>query len=1070
VAGNVVKSIDPNRNVSRTEYSSAYQFAYPTETASPIPGRNGSSSPLVTAQAYDFWTGRVTSSRDANGQVTSFGYDLLGRKKRETRPSGGGETTYEYGDQPGNIHVRALTQEGEGATREEVARYDGLGRLWRVAKKEEGFWSLKDTQFDARGKAGKVSNPYAASGWNGGENASAAWTTIEYDALGREVFRTTPDGARVRGDHRGNETTMTDQAGKQQKKVVNALGQLSRVIEDPAGLGYVTEYAYDPSGNLRKVSQGGQTRYFLYDSLSRLIRARNVEQGVNGSLDKEDPVTGNRQWSMGYEYDGNGNILKKTDPRGIETRYAYDGLNRNVSVNYSDGRTHATERFYDGAPLGKGKSWYYQTSDPARNNTPVVKVAAEGYDGMGRVFSQNQQFFVNGSWGRDYRSKQAYNLSGAVKSKEYPSGRKLDYSFDAGGQILSVRGTLGGIPEAKVVDGIRYNPAGQVTRQRLETQTPLYRNLHYNLRGQLYDSRLGTEAGDEWTWNRGALRIYLTSDLAYGYGGTHDSGTHNNGNVYRVDHFVPLDDAGAGWAMAVDYYWYDPLNRVLGIAETQIGSADPVERLVFTQQYKYDRFGNRTIDGGKTTPGGVVNNKIFHADEATNRLIATEGALEYDAAGNIIRDTASGQVMGRFRDLATRMSPGERRYDGENRMTDAAGISGLSRYAYDANGRRVKKTSNGEEWWYVYGIQGELLAEYKAQAGPENPLKEYGYRDGELFLIAEGNALKWVIPDHLGTPRMIVDRTGSLAGTIRHDYLPFGEEAGSGVGIRTVGSGYSNDSVSWKFTGKERDEEGGLDWFGPGRYYSSVLGRFTSPDPMNIPVLQRMDPKKFQRIIANPQSWNGYAYAHNNPLSKVDPDGFDPITVIVPGTFNDFDDWNNSLFKGWVRNTFGGDVVMVKWDGWDNKLMRSWVGRQLAAAINDYAKKHPGEEINLVCHSHGCNVAFKALEGLNSNVKINVLVSLGVPVRDDYKPKEEKIRQHINVYSKHDFVQPNGGRIRFDPGMFLGLSLLEFGPAGRTFQDPRVRNLNASDWASGHSELWTKPGTWWNVVVPALKK
>jgi RHS repeat-associated protein len=1070
VAGNVVKSIDPNRNVSRTEYSSAYQFAYPTEVTSPVPEKNGSSSPLVTNHTYDFWTGRLASSRDANGQVTSFGYDPLGRKKKEVRPPGGGETTFEYGDTRGNIHVRALTQEGDGVVREEVARYDGMGRLWRVAKREEGFWILKDTQYDASGKAGKVSNPYAASDWSGGTNPSAAWTTIEYDALGREVFRTTPDGARVRWDHRGNETTVTDQAGKQQKRVANSLGQMSRVVEDPAGLGYVTEYTYDPSGNLRQVNQGGQRRYFMYDSLSRLIRARNVEQGTGGSLDKEDPVTGNRQWSVGYEYDGNGNLLKKTDPRGIEARYAYDGLNRNLTVNYSDGRTHGIERFYDGAPMGKGRSWYYLTTDPAKNNTPVAKATIEGYDGMGRVLSQSQQFWANDSWGRDYRVRQAYNLAGGVKSKEYPAGRAMGYAYDGGGQIVSVKGTLGGNPEGKLVEGIRYNPAGQVTRQRLETQTPTYQNRHYNLRGQLYDSRLGTEAGDEWTWNRGALRMYHTSDLAYGYGGSHDSGTHNNGNIYRVDHFVPLDGAGAGWAMAVDYYWYDPLNRILGIAETQIGSADPVEKLVFTQQYKYDRFGNRAIDGEKTTPGGVVNNKVFQTDAATNRLTAVEGTLEYDAAGNIIRDTASGPLMGRFRDLVTRMSPGERRYDGENRMTDAAGPKGISRYTYDAMGRRVKRITGGEELWYVYGIQGELLAEYKAQAGPEIPQREYGYRGGDLFLIAEGKDLKWVIPDHLGTPRMMVDQTGNLGGMIRHDYLPFGEEVGPGVGNRSAGSGYSIDSVAQKFTGKERDEESGLDWFGPGRYYSSILGRFTSPDPLNIPVLQRMDPKRFQRTIANPQSWNGYVYAHNNPLSKIDPDGFDPITIIVPGTFNDWDDWNSSLFKGWVKNTFGGDVVVVKWDGWDNKLMRSWVGKQMAAAINDYAKKHPGEEINLVCHSHGCNVAFKALENLNPGVKLNVLVSLGVPVRDDYKPKEEKIQQHINVYSNQDAVQPNGGRIKFDPGMILGVSLLEFGPAGRTFNDSRVQNLDASDWAKGHSELWMKPGTWWNVVVPALKK
>jgi RHS repeat-associated protein len=70
-----------------------------------------------------------------------------------------------------------------------------------------------------------------------------------------------------------------------------------------------------------------------------------------------------------------------------------------------------------------------------------------------------------------------------------------------------------------------------------------------------------------------------------------------------------------------------------------------------------------------------------------------------------------------------------------------------------------------------------------------------------------------------------------------------------------------SDSATQRFTGKERDSESGLDYFGA-RYYGSALGRFTRPDPSNTGA----NP-------ANPQSWNGYAYVGNNPLGRVDPDG-----------------------------------------------------------------------------------------------------------------------------------------------------------------------------------------------------
>lgn len=55
---------------------------------------------------------------------------------------------------------------------------------------------------------------------------------------------------------------------------------------------------------------------------------------------------------------------------------------------------------------------------------------------------------------------------------------------------------------------------------------------------------------------------------------------------------------------------------------------------------------------------------------------------------------------------------------------------------------------------------------------------------------------------------MVVDKSGSLAGIKRHDYLPFGEELGAGVGGKSPAQGYTaSDNVRQKFTGKKRDGE-----------------------------------------------------------------------------------------------------------------------------------------------------------------------------------------------------------------------------------------------------------------------
>jgi RHS repeat-associated protein len=139
---------------------------------------------------------------------------------------------------------------------------------------------------------------------------------------------------------------------------------------------------------------------------------------------------------------------------------------------------------------------------------------------------------------------------------------------------------------------------------------------------------------------------------------------------------------------------------------------------------------------------------------------------------------------------------------------------------------------------YLYDAFGQLVAEYGVPTGS----------GGTEYLTA----------DHLGSTRLVTDSGGNVLR--RYDYLPFGEELFAGVNGRS--SKYPvqiADGDSIKFTGKERDAETGIDYFGA-RYFSAAQGRFISPDFAGPD-------------LTNPQTLNKYRYALNNPFAYVDRNG-----------------------------------------------------------------------------------------------------------------------------------------------------------------------------------------------------
>ena len=300
---------------------------------------------------------------------------------------------------------------------------------------------------------------------------------------------------------------------------------------------------------------------------------------------------------------------------------------------------------------------------------------------------------------------------------------------------------------------------------------------------------------------------------------------------------------------------YDSLNRLVSGSAT----AGPYQGLQMS--WSYDSFGNRKSESFGGSTGESLPPSTAAQYNANNQV--TGGSLGYNAAGNVTADNANYYL-----------------YDGEGRVCAVQDrtFGGMTEYIYNAEGTRVAKgtiyawtcdiTSNGFTLTntYVIGPSGEQLTETD---GSGNWLHTNVYAAGQLLATYSytdnshaATDTYFALSDWLGTKRAVVSAGGCGTGYIS---LPYGDSL---TATSLPGFTQCPDATEHHFTGKERDAESGLDNFGA-RYMASTMGRFMSPDPINLTE---------ERLLNPSNTLNKYAYAANNPLKYVDDDGKD-ITI-----------------------------------------------------------------------------------------------------------------------------------------------------------------------------------------------
>jgi RHS repeat-associated protein len=815
--GQAFSKTDPKGNITSYSYTdnfdsppSANTNAYITQITNPT--TNGVSH--IEKFKYAYTDGQLINSTDQNNQSTQYLYADTLRRLTETDYPDGGQSTISYNDAGPSPTVTASRKITSSQSMTSVSVMDALGHAVQAQlTTDPDGTDFTDTTSDGMGRVWKQSNPHRSAALS-----TDGTTTYFYDSLGGTCLVVPPDGTLPTGSacpttspsndifttYSGNTTTVTDQAGKSRKSVSDGLGRLTQVFEDPAGSNYETDYAYDALNNLLCVAQKG-TNSGTFTNCASIPAAWRPRTFTYNSLSRLLTATNPESGAITYTYDANGNLLTKKDARNITATYAYDALNRLTQKSFSD-TTPLVKYGYDAlAPSGCTPPTLTINNGIGRRTSMCDAAGAEAwsYDITANVGWKTTDTRTTNGVTKTAVSQS--NLAGSLVTLTYPvGGEVLTYAPGGAGRPLSA---IGG---STYVSAAQYTPSGglcyfQTFWGNTFTHHYTFNNRLQPVRMQVFGTGYGSAPSPcAASTDTAGTQMNLTYNFV-------DASGHNNGNVASITN--NLDST------RTQSFTYDSLNRIATAKTTSTTGTK-----CWDEQFGYDPWGN-LLSIGRITGYSCSNEELLNVAATTKNQISGD---TYDSAGNLTSIPA----------VATYT------YNAENQLLTAGGVT----YTYDGDGKRVMKTG-GTLYWY---------------GGGSDPLQESNLTGSNVYThyyfngmrIARREPSNWVdhyALDHLGNTRWVYGNNGTYDVS---DFYPFGGE-------RVITSSAGN---RYKFTGKERDSESGLDNFGA-RYNSSTIGRFMSPDwsasPTTVPYSN----------FANPQSLNLYSYVANNPLNRIDPLG-----------------------------------------------------------------------------------------------------------------------------------------------------------------------------------------------------
>ncbi|GAB2819429.1 RHS repeat-associated core domain-containing protein [Actinoallomurus bryophytorum] len=832
--GRTATVTDATGHISTTTYTPATGLPTSSKVTGPPVKPGDSSTALSTTNDLDPAWNLPTSNTDAGSKRTDVEYDALGRLINVWLPN----TSKTAGDVPNLAYTYLISSGAPVAVRTKTLRpddsqitsyvlYDGLLRPRQSQELgPDGGRLITDTFYNSQGKTARSYASYYAAGApdsalfgidTPGDVESQ--TAYDYDGLGRVT----------------TERFLIGGGAGQEKWRTTTTYSGDRVTADPPTGATPTTTISDARGNVTEVRQ------YKAGSPTGDFDATKYTYTPAGKPATVTDAAGNK-WT--HTYDLRGREIRTDDPDKGTTTTSYDDLDQATSTQDARGKKlfftydsigRKTEERQDSASGTLLTSWLYDTIRKGQLTSVTRNIGGASYVATNNAYDNLNQptrttYTVPSVTGEEklagsYQYNTRYNLDNTVQSTSFPlvsqaSGMPAEvvaYSYD---ELRRPTTTTG---NSTYVTKSLYSLTGKPEQYELSTgakKTWLTYSYEYGTQ-RLAESR--TERQDIAGVDRDAKYTY--DDAGNVTSATDSSRAGTDSQCFAYDYLQRLTDA-----------WTPTGACGTAPAKNLLGGPAP-----YWTSYSYDPTGNRTSEtqhGTNAVAADTTRTYTYpapgHGQHQLQSVTQTGAAgsrtdsFGYDATGNI----TTRAVGGRNQTLT---------WDSEGNLATTAEAAGTTGYAYDADGSRLLRRDPTSTTLYLPNMELRLDKTTNTVSGTR-----YYSHAGALIATRTAAGVQFLSSDPHGTAELSVDAATQAEAQRR--FTPFGQFRGSPSGIWPTDKGFVGGTI----------DPDGLTHLGA-REYDSDTGRFISVDPL------------FDQD--DPQSWNGYAYADDNPVTGSDADG-----------------------------------------------------------------------------------------------------------------------------------------------------------------------------------------------------